>query len=124
MDDCTPDKGPLRVWPGSHKQHLEHEAVDIGLQVLPHLIDFNGGVDVLAPAGSVMLFHALLVHNSRPNMTNQPRRLMIYSHYPARFNFGHDVRNGPSRVREQPYEQQYREMVQNGEFKNSVNVRA
>jgi hypothetical protein len=29
---------------------------------------------------------------------------------------GHDVRNGPARVREQPYEQQYREMVARGEY--------
>jgi ectoine hydroxylase-related dioxygenase (phytanoyl-CoA dioxygenase family) len=77
---------------------------------------YDGGVDILAPAGSVMFFHALLVHNSRSNTSGHPRRIMIYSPYPARVDMGDDVRNGPGRHREQPYEQQYREMVARGEF--------
>jgi ectoine hydroxylase-related dioxygenase (phytanoyl-CoA dioxygenase family) len=115
LDDSTVESGPLHVWPGSHRENLEHVSVEIGLQVKPGLIDFDGGVDILAPAGSVMIFHALLVHNSRPNSSGRPRRIMIYSHYPDRVDMGHDVRNGPSRLREQPYEQQYRERVARGE---------
>jgi ectoine hydroxylase-related dioxygenase (phytanoyl-CoA dioxygenase family) len=116
LDDSTVESGPLHVWPGTHREHLEHESIQYGLQVKPGLLDFGGGVDILAPAGSVMLFHALLVHNSRPNSSGRPRRIMIYSHYPDRVDMGHDVRNGPSRLREQPYEQQYREMVARGAF--------
>jgi ectoine hydroxylase-related dioxygenase (phytanoyl-CoA dioxygenase family) len=116
LDDSTVESGPLHVWPGSHHEHLEHERVEIGLQVKPGLIDFDGGIDILAPAGSVMIFHALLVHNSRPNSSGRPRRIMIYSHYPDRVDMGHDVRNGPTRSREQPYEQQYRDMVARGEY--------
>jgi ectoine hydroxylase-related dioxygenase (phytanoyl-CoA dioxygenase family) len=116
MDDSTVESGPLHVWPGSHREHLEHDSVSLGLQVKPGLIDYEGGVDILAPAGSVMIFHALLVHNSRPNSSGRPRRIMIYSHYPDRVDMGHDVRNGPTRVREQPYEQQYRDMVARGEL--------
>jgi hypothetical protein len=98
--------------------------VEIGLQVKPGLIDFDGGVDILAPAGSVMIFHALLVHNSRPNSSGRPRRIMIYSHYPDRVDMGYDVRNGPTRLREQPYEQQYRELVARGEFTRVVEAPA
>jgi ectoine hydroxylase-related dioxygenase (phytanoyl-CoA dioxygenase family) len=116
LDDCPPESGPIHVWPGTHRQHLEHHAVDIGLQVSPDAVDFTGGVDILAPAGSVMLFHALLIHNSRANASGRPRRIMIYSHYPDRVDMGHDVRNGPTRLREQPYEQQYREKVARGEY--------
>ena len=54
-----------------------------------------------------MLFHSLLVHNSRPNVSGRPRRVMIYSHYPAGANMGHDVRNGPNRLREAPWEWEY-----------------
>jgi hypothetical protein len=112
LDDNPVESGPIHVWPGSHREHREHEPVPIGgLQVKPGLIDFDAGVDILAPAGSVMVFHALLVHNSRPNTSGRPRRMMIYSHYPDRVDMGHDVRNGPTRVREQPYEQEYRERV-------------
>ena len=63
---ARPESGPLRVWPGSHRAHLDHERLpNGGLQVRADLIDLQGGQDIIAPAGSVMLFHVLLVHNSR-----------------------------------------------------------
>jgi ectoine hydroxylase-related dioxygenase (phytanoyl-CoA dioxygenase family) len=118
IDECTVNNGPLHVWPGSHKEHREHFwLANEGLQVKEGLIDFNGGQDVLAPPGTVMLFHSLLIHNSRSNDTMAPRRLMIYSHYPKRFNMGHDVRNGPGRRAAKPYEDQYRQMLASGEYK-------
>lgn len=107
MDACRADSGPIRVWPGTHKQHLAHEAMDNGLQVKPDLVDFAGGIDVLAPAGSVLLFHALLIHNSVGNTSGRPRRLMIYSHFPAAAGIAHDIRNGPTRLREAPWEWLY-----------------
>ncbi|GMA61903.1 phytanoyl-CoA dioxygenase family protein [Alicyclobacillus fastidiosus] len=122
IDECTIDNGPLHVWPGTHLTHLEHEPSDIGLQVKPGLVDPDGGVDVLAPPGSVMLFHALLVHNSRPNFTNRPRRMMIYSHYPSRVDLGHDVRNGPTRLRESPWEEEYHRMKENGTYVDQVHA--
>ena len=54
-----------------------------------------------------MFFHSVLVHNSRPNTSGRPRRLMIYSHYPIQFNLGNDVRNGSRRLIESPYEIEY-----------------
>ena len=116
LDACTPQNGPLHVWPGTHKSFVEHHSVDIGLEVDLSVIDPNGGVDILAPAGTVMIFHALLVHNSRHNPTPSPRRLMIYSHYPGRIDMGHDIRNGPSRLREQVFEKQYLEKVESDEY--------
>jgi len=118
LDECTPESGPIHIWPGSHKEYLEHEKIDNGLQVLPHLIDFTGGIDALAPAGSVLLFHALLIHNSRPNRSGKPRRLMIYSHFPAQAKMGFDVRNGPTRLREAPYEWAYQRMKERGEYRD------
>ncbi|MEM7033302.1 MAG: phytanoyl-CoA dioxygenase family protein [Chloroflexota bacterium] len=116
MDECTANSGPIRVWPGSHKADLEHERIDNGLQVLPSLVDFNGGMDVLAPAGSVLLFSSLLIHNSKANVSGKPRRLMIYSHYPKAANMGNDVRNGPARLRESPYEWAYQHMKNAGQY--------
>jgi ectoine hydroxylase-related dioxygenase (phytanoyl-CoA dioxygenase family) len=118
LDDCTMENGPLRVWPGSHKQHLEHERMDNGLQVLPHLIDHDAGVDMLAPAGSFMIFHVLAVHNSRANVSGRPRRLMIYSHCPESAGMPLDIRNGPARLREAPYEREYMRAVQRGDFQD------
>jgi ectoine hydroxylase-related dioxygenase (phytanoyl-CoA dioxygenase family) len=118
IDECTPESGPLRVWPGSHKAHLAHEKMPLGLQVKEGLIDFDGGQDVLCPAGSVMLFHTVLVHNSRANTSGKPRRLMIYSHYPQSANMGIDVRNGPTRLRESPHELSYFRAKDKGEFED------
>jgi ectoine hydroxylase-related dioxygenase (phytanoyl-CoA dioxygenase family) len=122
LDDCTPDNGPLHVWPGSHKTHLEHTGGEYGLQVKPGLIDPDGGIDMLAPAGSVMLFHSLLVHNSRPNHTNLPRRLMIYSHYPATFNMGFDIRSGPTRLMESPWEMEYIRLKASGQYVDRFHI--
>lgn len=77
------------------------------LTVALGLIDPAPGRDLLAPAGSVVFFHALLIHSSRPNDSGAPRRLMIYSHYPSREDHGIDVRNGPARLRESPSEHEY-----------------
>ena len=115
LDDCPAEAGPIHIWPGTHKSHLEHESVDIGLQVQPGLVDFEGGEDLLLPAGSVAFFSSLLVHNSRPNISGKPRRMMIYSHYPASAKMGVDVRNGPTRLREAPYEWEYTRMKLRGE---------
>ncbi|MCL6633648.1 MAG: phytanoyl-CoA dioxygenase family protein [Alicyclobacillus herbarius] len=116
IDACTVDNGPLHVWPGSHREHLQHVAGEFGLEVAPGLIDPHGGVDILTPPGSVMFFHALLVHNSRPNSTPRPRRMLIYSHYPSRVNLGLDIRNGPARLRESPWEHEYLRMKMSGEY--------
>jgi ectoine hydroxylase-related dioxygenase (phytanoyl-CoA dioxygenase family) len=115
LDDCPAESGPIHIWPGTHKSHLEHESVDIGLQVQPGLVDFEGGEDLLLPAGSVAFFSSLLIHNSRPNISGKPRRMMIYSHYPASAKMGVDVRNGPTRLREAPYEWEYKRMKLRGE---------
>jgi len=109
VDESTSDKGPLHVWPGSHDRHREHEHVEgLGLQVPADEVEGKGH-DVLAPAGSVIFFSSLLVHSSRPNTSGEPRRMMIYNHYPA--GDGDDLvpdeRNGSWRLRESPYELEY-----------------
>lgn len=124
MDDCTVDNGPLVLWAGSHRQHLEHTSgINRDLTVGPGLLDPDAGVDLLAPAGSVVFFHSLLIHSSRPNQTDQPRRLMIYSHYPAREDHGVDVRNGPTRLRESPWEREYLRRRVAGEIEDRFQLR-
>ena len=118
MDDCTEASGPLHIWPGSHKKDIPHHSVEIGLEVQPGLIDPDGGIDLLVPAGTVMLFSSLLIHNSRPNSSSRPRRLMIYSHYPKAVDMGTDVRNGPKRLLESPYEWEYVRKRDRGEVKD------
>ena len=115
IDAMTAETGPIRVWPGTHKTNLPHRITPLyenhptfkELEVVPGPVDPNGGIDVIAPPGSVMVFHALLVHSSSPNQSGRPRRVMIYSHFPKRAEMGFDVRNGPTRLRESPHELNY-----------------
>lgn len=111
IDDCRPDNGPMTVWPGTHTDHVSHETGPNGYEVPAEEVDDDAGVEVLAPAGSVMFFHSLLQHSSTPNQSSSPRRLMIYSHYPEQegeaAGMAFDQRNGPTRLRESPWELEY-----------------
>jgi ectoine hydroxylase-related dioxygenase (phytanoyl-CoA dioxygenase family) len=117
VDDATREKGPLHVWPGTHERHRDHERVEgLGLQVPAEEVPGEGH-DLLADAGSVVFFSSLLVHSSRPNASDDPRRLMIYSHYPESDgeDIAFDERNGPTRFHEQPHEHEYLRQRADGE---------
>lgn len=122
LDDCHPGNGTIRVFPGTHHQHIEHDRVRNGLEVPQGSVDLSSGVFLDAPAGSVMFFHAKLVHTSEPNPTENPRRVMIYSHYPEKANMGIDIRNGPNRLRESPWEWEYRRCKEAGEFTDHFTI--
>lgn len=120
LDDCA-GRGPIRVIPGSHRIDAplaEDEGDQWGQSgvVADGFMADEPRVPIEAPAGSVMLFHAKLLHDSEPNRSGRPRRLMIYSHYPR----GHDPdgdadrRNRPIREYATQFEDRYREAVASG----------
>jgi hypothetical protein len=110
VDDSPAESGPLRVWPGSHRQNFVHESVnEKSYQVPAAAIDPESGVDIVARAGSVIFFSDLLLHNSGPNLTSQPRRLLFFSYTPRGSVADPDMRNRPFRAAEAPFEQNYRE---------------
>ncbi len=116
IDDLNEDNGTIRVFPGSHRRHVEHLRVRNGLEVPPGTVRAEDAVPLVAPAGSVMFFHSCLIHTSAPNDSGEPRRMMIYSHYPKAADMGYDVRNGPNRLRESPWEWRYQRMKAAGMF--------
>jgi ectoine hydroxylase-related dioxygenase (phytanoyl-CoA dioxygenase family) len=122
LDDLTADNGTMRLWPGTNDEFVEHERTDNGLEVPPDLVEDEEGELIEAPAGSLLLFDSLVWHGSSANTTDGPRRLMIYSHYPAGVGqergIVEDERNAPSRRREGPYEWRYQEMKDEGEFED------
>lgn len=125
IDDCTVDNGPIEVWPGTHRDDVTIEHVERGggltvKRVSPDDVDYDAGKKLTAPAGSVLLFHSRLVHASSANTSGAPRRLMIYSHYPATEgeNRVPDERNAPTRLQESPYEWEYQRMKDRGEFED------
>jgi ectoine hydroxylase-related dioxygenase (phytanoyl-CoA dioxygenase family) len=67
----TPDNGPLRVIPGSHRVDQNPvDAVPLGCEMGPHPAE----VKVVAPAGSVILFNnADLWHSGTFNYSAAPR---------------------------------------------------
>jgi ectoine hydroxylase-related dioxygenase (phytanoyl-CoA dioxygenase family) len=120
IDDCA-GRGPLRVIPGSHL--IDAPLVDADPNsgsgvVADGFFSLHDLVPLDAPAGSVLLFHAKLVHDSEPNRSGQPRRVMIYSHYPRSHDPAADPdrRNGPVREYSRAFEDEYREMVRSGAF--------
>ncbi len=118
IDECV-GRGPLRVIPGSHlvDAPMADDDPESGSGVV---VDGFFSVDDLVlldvPAGSVMLFHAKLVHDSEPNRSGQPRRVMIYSHYPRSHDPDGDPdrRNGPIRRYSREFERRYLDLVASG----------
>lgn len=108
LDDCA-GKGPLRVVPGSHREEVPLRRPGSGSGVVDgRWVPSRPLLPVELTAGSLVLFHSKLVHDSEPNKTDEPRRLMIYSHYPASHDGGDpDRRNRPTRLAAVPLEEAY-----------------
>ena len=124
IDDSLEENGPILVFPGTHKRHVEHLRVRNGLEVPPGTVDIDAAVPLVAPAGSVMFFHSCLIHTSQPNESGTPRRMMIYSHCPKTAAIGFDIRNGPNRLRESPWEWRYQRLKASGAFEDRFRLEA
>ncbi len=119
IDGCE-GRGPLRVIPGSHLVDAPMADADpeSGSGVVADgFFSLDDLVPLDVPAGSVMLFHAKLVHDSEPNRSGEPRRVMIYSHYPRSHDpeGDPDRRNGPIREYSRRFEQRYLDLVASGD---------
>ena len=124
IDTCNNENGTISVFPGTHVQHIDHDRVRNGLEVKPNTVDRSSQIPLDMPAGSIVFFHAKLVHTSMPNQTSEPRRLMIYSHYPKAADMGIDIRNGPNRLRESPWEWEYRRKKDDQAWQDQFTVRS
>lgn len=122
LDDCL-GRGPLRVIPGSHL--IDARLIDpdpASGQGLVYEEDFADvpRVAVEMPAGSAIIFHSKLLHDSEPNDSGSPRRLMIYSHYPKSHDGGEDAdadrRNRWLRDLSAESDARYAELVSSGEY--------
>jgi ectoine hydroxylase len=118
IDESTRDNGPIRVIPRSHEREWPLSNDGKGPTIADGVFSVADAIDVLAPPGSVMIFHSALVHHSSPNRTEAPRRIMIYSHYPSWFQIERDARNRAGRTRGQEHERRYHEAVAAGTFRD------
>jgi hypothetical protein len=87
LDDCTAVNGCLEVVPGSHRAGKHPTRTDSdpfgNLEMDPVANAAMERVQVIVPAGSVVLFGAFLAHATGPNATDQDRRALLYSYHPA-----------------------------------------
>lgn len=123
MDEMTADNGPLRMLPRSHTR------LDWPLQggwppwIRDDAIPHDELVDVLAPAGSVLIFSSALVHASSENRTPNPRRLLIFSHYPETHDVEPDKRNRHLREAGSAHERRYTELLARGAYSPAFRMR-
>jgi hypothetical protein len=81
LTDSTPEKGNIRVIPGTHREVIPHEETYDASNILsrgqtvPH-VDAATAVDMPLRAGQFSIHHELAVHGSAPNRTTE-RRLGI-----------------------------------------------
>jgi phytanoyl-CoA hydroxylase len=85
IDDSTPENGCLRVFPGSHREHLhelrEREDVDsvLGSESAAE-VDESVAVDLTLSAGDVEVHHPNIIHGSNAN-TSPKRRCGLTIRY-------------------------------------------
>jgi ectoine hydroxylase-related dioxygenase (phytanoyl-CoA dioxygenase family) len=89
LDDVTPEMGPTRVIPGSHRGHVfdHYDASGKWLGVIgdheKHLVREPEAVEITAPAGSVLVTNCALVHAASPNRGNRSRPVVIAGYQSA-----------------------------------------
>jgi hypothetical protein len=113
IDACTTANGALRVVPGSHLRDWP-----LASTWPPYLDETSfppaDQVYLECPAGTVVVFHSKLAHASSPNTTSDPRRLLIYSHYPSTHDVPPDARNAELRAQGKEHEQRYAAVLAGG----------
>ena len=82
LDDISLENGPLLVVPGSHKyriysHHQDGLFVGAVTQDLPQAKD---AVPIELKAGGISIHHARILHASAPNVSDRPRRLLLFQY--------------------------------------------
>ena len=87
LDDMDEGNGPMMVLPRSHlgpvHDHHADGAFCGGIDVERAPVDLSGAVVLTAPAGSVTIHHARLVHGSAVNRSERPRRVLFFEYSAA-----------------------------------------
>jgi ectoine hydroxylase-related dioxygenase (phytanoyl-CoA dioxygenase family) len=83
LDDAFLENGPLLVVPGSHKgptwSHHSPDGYFCGaMDPTRQEVDFESAVPMMGKAGSMSFHHVRAVHGSAQNVSDRPRRLLLY----------------------------------------------
>jgi ectoine hydroxylase-related dioxygenase (phytanoyl-CoA dioxygenase family) len=85
IDDMAMENGPLLVIPGSHKGRIydhHQDGVFIG-GVTEDVPDADKAAPILLKAGGISIHHARALHASAPNVSDRPRRLLLFQYCSA-----------------------------------------
>ena len=87
LDDMDADNGPIMFLPGSHTgpiyDHHGQGAFCGAIDVAAAGLDVSGAREIHAPAGTVTIHHARLVHGSAMNTSERQRRILFYEYAAA-----------------------------------------
>lgn len=88
LDDATRENGCLKLLPGSHTRAVEHggkggDGKGFDNRLRPGDVDETKAVVAAVPAGSVIVFHDLLLHASFPNTSGKDRWALISTYRDA-----------------------------------------
>lgn len=87
LDDGTEENGPLLVVPGSHRGPVWDHHFDGyfagAMDPAKCDLDLSQAVALTAPAGSMSIHHVRMVHGSRTNFSDRPRRLLLFGYAAA-----------------------------------------
>jgi len=82
LDDAFLENGPLLVVPGSHKgptwDHHSGGYFCGAMDPTRKEVDFESAVPLTGKAGSMSFHHVRMVHGSAQNVSDKPRRLLLY----------------------------------------------
>ncbi|MEM7133120.1 MAG: phytanoyl-CoA dioxygenase family protein [Chloroflexota bacterium] len=82
LDDMELENGPLMVIPGSHKGPIyshHQDGVFVGA-VTEEVPTANTAVPITLKAGGISIHHARALHASRTNVSDRPRRLLLFQY--------------------------------------------
>ena len=83
VEDVTPEQGPPRVVPGSHRgrifEHYDGDGRWTGHIRAEDLagVPLNSAVDLVGPAGTVTVHHGGTIHGSGPNLSASSRPILV-----------------------------------------------
>ncbi len=96
LDVVTPENGPMRFMPGSHKQrkiysHHREENDDLSINLVCDSQHFNESTarDLLFQAGQVSFHDVYMIHGSNANHTDQRRAVFVVRIMPGTCHYDH-----------------------------------
>ena len=82
LDDVDAENGPLMVFPGSHRGPIcDHHAGGVfagTIDLAAHGLDPRKATKLMAPAGSISIHHARIIHGSDTNRSSRDRGVIFY----------------------------------------------